>query len=232
MNGDNTAIIVAGGRGKRMQQAVPKQFMLLQNKPVLMHTLERFHHFDAGIELIVVLPEQNLPDWKRLVDQYNFKIAHTLLAGGQERYHSVKNGLQAVRKGRLIAVQDGVRPLVSQQTIAAAFKAAATYGAAVPALAPKESLRQLTDEGSKAVDRRRYRMVQTPQVFRREILQEAYQHPYRSSFTDDASLVEYAGYNIHLVEGNRHNIKITTPEDLEIAKLFLKQEGARKANEG
>mgnify|MGYP006287236411 CR=1 FL=1 len=224
MDGDKTAIIVAGGSGKRMQQAVPKQFMLLQDKPVLMHTLERFYHFDMEMELIVVLPPTSLPDWKELVNQYNCRIPHTLVAGGHERYHSVKNGLQAVRKGRLIAVQDGVRPLVSQQTIAAAFKAAATYGAAVPAVAPKESLRQLTEAGSRAVDRRRYRMIQTPQVFRSEILQEAYQQPYRSFFTDDASLVEYAGYNIHLVEGNRHNMKITTPEDMDIARLFLKQE--------
>lgn len=216
-----TAIIVAGGSGRRMRQTIPKQFLLLAGKPVLMHTLQKFYIYDSSMQLIVVLPEAFRKRWQWLCREYRFSIPHETVSGGNERYHSVKNGLRKITDAELVAVHDGVRPLVSHQTIATAYKTAHRYQTAVPSVQPAESLRMLTNESSRAVDRASYRMIQTPQVFSRKVLEEAYQQDYTSFFTDDASLVEHAGYTIRLVEGNAANIKITNPQDLAVAEALL-----------
>lgn len=222
------AIIVAGGSGKRMKQKQPKQFMLLHGKPVLHHTLMRFHQYDSTMQLIVVLPEQSIKTWSNLCRKHSINIPHQVVKGGKERFHSVKNGLRSVNNADLVAVHDGVRPLVSVATITETFHKASETGTAIPAVPSSESIRKLTEAGSKAVDRNLYRMIQTPQVFRAEILKRAYAQEYQTFFTDDASLVEHAGYTIQLVEGNAANIKITTRQDLYIANALLTMEKNNK----
>jgi 2-C-methyl-D-erythritol 4-phosphate cytidylyltransferase len=217
------AIIVAGGRGMRMGQDVPKQFIPLGEKPVLMHTLERFYQFNPNLSLILVLPADQFAYWKALCKKHLFELPHQLVEGGETRFHSVQNGLTRVTKG-LVAIHDGVRPFVSMETIARCFSAAETCGAAIPVTNMIESLRMLSGNKSKALPRDSYRAVQTPQVFRAGLIKSAYNQPYNNTFTDDASVVEAAGYEVTLVEGNRENIKITTPFDLLIADSLLKRQ--------
>jgi 2-C-methyl-D-erythritol 4-phosphate cytidylyltransferase len=217
------AIIVAGGSGSRMQHEVPKQFIEVAGKPVLMHTIERFYIYNPDVRLVVVLPQQQLQTWRDLCRRHNFKLFHMAVAGGATRFCSVKNGLDAVQGEALVAVHDGVRPFVEASTIAAAFQAAAIYGSAVVAVSPKDSIRELTQEGSRAVPRANYKLVQTPQCFRADILRRAYEQPEQEHFTDDASVVEQLGEKIMLVEGSYRNIKITTPEDLILAEAFAKE---------
>ncbi|MEJ8757706.1 2-C-methyl-D-erythritol 4-phosphate cytidylyltransferase [Pontibacter sp. H259] len=217
------AIIVAGGSGSRMQQDVPKQFIPVAGKPILMHAIERFYNYNPGIRLIVVLPKEQLTTWRELCQKYNFTVFHMTVPGGATRFGSVKNGLGAVMGDGLIAVHDGVRPFVETETIKAAFEAAAANGSAVVAVSSKDSIRELTADGSIAVPRTNYKLVQTPQVFRATILKQAYEQPEQESFTDDASVVESTGKSITLVEGSYRNIKITTPEDLILAEAFAKK---------
>ena len=214
------AIIVAGGTGTRMQQALPKQFIEVAGKPVLMRTIEQFYKYNPEVRIIVVLPQEQLTTWRELCRKYNFKTFHMTVAGGATRFGSVKNGLGAVMGDGLIAVHDGVRPFVELETIQAAYEAAATYGSAVVAVSPKDSIRELTEDGSRAVPRTKYKLVQTPQVFQASILRKAYEQPEQEHFTDDASVVESTGEHITLVEGSYRNIKITTPEDLILAEAF------------
>ncbi|WP_439881038.1 2-C-methyl-D-erythritol 4-phosphate cytidylyltransferase [Pontibacter sp. MBLB2868] len=214
------AIIVAGGSGSRMQHSQPKQFIEVAGKPILMHTIERFHKYNAGIRLIVVLPQEQLTTWRELCKKHSFKLFHMTVPGGTTRFGSVKNGLGAVMGEGLVAVHDGVRPFVAAETIKAAFKAAAEHGSAVVAVSPKDSIRELTEEGSRAVPRTKYKLVQTPQCFQASILRKAYEQPEQEHFTDDASVVESVGERITLVEGSYRNIKITTPEDLILAEAF------------
>lgn len=214
------AIIVAGGSGSRMQQQLPKQFIEVAGKPILMHTIERFYEYNPVLRLIVVLPQQQLPTWRDLCRKHSFKVFHMAVAGGATRFGSVKNGLGAVQGEGLVAVHDGVRPFVSTETIKAAFDAAAEHGSAVVAVSPKDSIRELRPEGSKAVPRANYKLVQTPQCFQAGILRRAYEQAEQEYFTDDASVVEQLGEKIVLVEGNYRNIKITTPEDLVLAEAF------------
>ncbi len=216
------AIIVAGGRGMRMGHEVPKQFIPLGTRPVLMHTLKRFYKFNPRLTLILVLPEDQMEYWKSLCQKYGFNLPHQLVKGGETRFHSVQNGLALVEKG-LVAIHDGVRPFVSMETIARCFSTAKTHGAAIPVTHLIESLRLVDGTQSKALPRESYRAVQTPQVFKTEIIKKAYNQDYKPSFTDDASVAEMAGYEIALVEGNRENIKITSPFDLVIANSLLKQ---------
>ncbi|MFD2246542.1 2-C-methyl-D-erythritol 4-phosphate cytidylyltransferase [Pontibacter ruber] len=218
------AIIVAGGSGSRMQRDIPKQFIEVAGKPVLMHTIERFYKYNPEIRLIVVLPKEQLDVWRELCQKYKFSIFHMTVPGGATRFGSVKNGLDAVTGDGLVAVHDGVRPFVDLTTIKAAFEAAATYGSAVVAVSPKDSIRELTAEGSRAVPRTKYKLVQTPQVFQAGILRKAYEQPEQEHFTDDASVVESIGETIMLVEGSYRNIKITTPEDLILAEAFAREE--------
>lgn len=214
-------VIVAGGSGSRMGGDTPKQFISINGVPVLMHTIQKFLQFDPSILVVLVLPENQLAYWAKLCQKGRFDIPHQIAAGGQTRFHSVQNGLALTGQCDLIAIHDGVRPLVSTDTIARTFDAALQHGSAIPVLPANESLRQGTPEHSSAVDRSQYFMVQTPQVFRREILIESYRQPYDPAFTDDASVVEKAGRPVRMVPGNRENIKITHPEDLQIAALWL-----------
>lgn len=220
----HTILIVAGGRGTRMGGPQPKQFLELAGRPVLMHTLEAFDRWDASARLIVVLPEDQIDTWKRLCEAHVFGRIHRVVAGGETRFHSVRNGLGAVASNGLIAVHDGVRPLVAPSVIAACFAAAADSGAAVPVVHMVESVREVdADGGSRPVDRARLRVVQTPQVFRADVLRAAYCLPYDPRFTDDASVVEASGVAVRLVPGNRENIKLTTPMDLLLAEQLMRR---------
>lgn len=221
----HTILIVAGGRGTRMGGPQPKQFLELAGRPVLMHTLEAFDRWDASARLIVVLPEDQIDTWKRLCEAHVFGRIHRVVAGGETRFHSVRNGLDAVASDGLIAVHDGVRPLVAPSVIAACFAAAADGGAAVPVVPVVESVREVdADGGSRPVDRTRLRVVQTPQVFRADVLRAAYCLPYDPRFTDDASVVEASGVAVRLIPGNRENIKLTTPMDLLLAEQLMRRE--------
>jgi 2-C-methyl-D-erythritol 4-phosphate cytidylyltransferase len=188
-----------------------------------MHTLERFYTCDPDIRLVVVLPEDQLQVWRELCKKHRFQVFHMTVPGGSTRFGSVKNGLDAVRGEALVAVHDGVRPFVSASVIQEAFRCAEETGSAVVAVSPKDSIRELTESGSRAVPRDRYKLVQTPQCFRASILRAAYEQPERAYFTDDASVVEQMGIGITLVEGSYSNIKITTPEDLLVAEVLVKQ---------
>jgi len=218
------AIIVAGGKGMRMQADIPKQFIELRGKPVLMYTLEAFHRYNSSIQLIVVLPEFQINFWKSLCKKHFFDLTHQIVSGGQTRYQSVKNGLEIINDFALVAVHDGVRPFVSIQTIARCFDEADKYGSAIPVMDLEESIRQVDESSSLSVDRRSFKLVQTPQIFNSEILKKAYEQSFSPLFTDDASVVEASGIKIHLVEGNRENIKITTGFDLELAETILNSE--------
>jgi 2-C-methyl-D-erythritol 4-phosphate cytidylyltransferase len=215
-----TAIITAGGIGKRMNSDVPKQFLPLGGIPVLMHTIQRFYDFDNAIEILVTLPKEWWSYWNDLCEKYEFQIPVQLIEGGKERYHSVQKAVQVAKEG-IIAVHDGVRPLVSALTIQDAFKMAEEKGSGIPVVPLKESIRKQSKNGNKAVYRKQYILVHTPQCFQSECLKEAYEQSYSDEFTDDASVVEKSGKTIHLSESNEENIKITTPNDLKIAELFI-----------
>jgi len=214
MEKKKTIIIVAGGKGLRMGSDLPKQFIPMQGKPVLMHTIAVFHQWDATAELVLVIPQDQQEYWCMLCRELNFTIPHRTVWGGETRFHSTRNGLRTVEGDGLIAVHDGVRPFVSPAIITACFRAAETHGAAIPVTPVIESIREITGETSRAFDRRRLLIVQTPQVFHADILRKAYEQPYNARFTEEASLVEAMGHPIHLVEGSYDNIKITTPNDL------------------
>lgn len=219
-----TVIVVAGGKGERMQSSVPKQFLSIHKQPVLMHTLRCFYTFDSTLKLIVVLPEAQVQRWANLCLDLNFEVPHSIVFGGSNRFESVKNGLAVATDSGLIGIHDGVRPLVSAETIGACFQKAAETGAAIPVTDAVESLRRLTPEGSVSVDRTQYKIVQTPQVFEAELLKNAYWQEFSPLFTDDASVVEACGHPVSLVQGNSENIKITTPGDLIFARTLLKKQ--------
>lgn len=217
----NAVIIVAGGSGMRMNAPIPKQFLELGGKPILMHTIEAFFRFDNEMKIVVVLPESQLEFWKALCEKYNFNLPHIIQIGGENRFSSVKNGLQHIPHECTVAVQDGVRPLVSQDTIKRCFATAQKHQSAVPVIDSVNSIREMTENGSVARDRSKYKLVQTPQVFSAALLHKAYLQPFNELFTDDASLVEHLGEKITLTEGNAENIKITTATDLAIAEILL-----------
>jgi len=218
----NYVIIVAGGKGLRMGSDVPKQFLPVGGKPVLMHTLETFHSADDELRIILVLPAETQSYWQELCNEHQFSVPHQIATGGETRFHSVGNGLALIPDGEeesVVGVHDGVRPFVSKEVILRCYKVAREQGTAIPVVPVVETLRQVLPEGdSLTVDRNLYRLVQTPQVFRVGILKEAYRQPYLPSFTDDASVVEALGHRIALVDGNRENVKITTPSDLIFAE--------------
>lgn len=214
-------IIVAGGQGLRMGYDLPKQFIPVQGKPILMHTLECFHHWDNSASLVIVLPEEHHSYWNMLIKELNCTIPHQIVNGGETRFHSVKNGLGLLNTCDLIGVHDGVRPFVSPNVIDACFKKAEIHGAVIPVIPLIETIRKRDKTGNYAVNRSDYCIVQTPQVFRSDWLAEAYRQSYATGFTDDASVVESTGKIIHLVTGNKENIKITTPLDLVIAEQLL-----------
>jgi len=216
-------IIVAGGSGTRMKVNVPKQFLILGDKPVLMHTIERFHEYNRDVKCILVLPADHIEHWEELCNKYNFELQHTVVEGGKERFFSVMNGLSQIPENEeaLVAVHDGVRPLVKKETIRSCVNKAKISGCAIPVLSPKDSIRMVDGSKSSIVNRDKIRLIQTPQIFQNAGLQKAYKAKFQDSFTDDASVYEYSGGKVNLVEGNEENIKITTPFDLKIAELFL-----------
>ena len=214
-------IIVAGGSGKRMNTAIPKQFLLLDRDPVLARSIRAFHRYSPEIEIIVTLPGDHVKYWHTLCSKHNFNIPHKIVLGGRTRHHSVKNAMKEAVKGSLIAVHDGVRPLVSNALIQTCFDTAEILGNAVPVVELSDSLREVDGEKNCRVDRSRFRLVQTPQIFNSDILIQAFRQPYKPVYTDEATLVESAGHKINLVKGHAENIKITTSLDLCIASNIL-----------
>ncbi|MEG0949271.1 MAG: 2-C-methyl-D-erythritol 4-phosphate cytidylyltransferase [Bacteroidales bacterium] len=216
------AIIVAGGKGLRMGQELPKQFIAIGERPILMHAIQAFYHADKAVSLILVLPKEQMEYWEALCELHCFKVPVRIAEGGSTRFHSVKNGLKLIDGDGLVAIHDGVRPFVSQQVIENAFQAAEQFGGAIPMIDMIDSVREVTPDGkSHPLDRERFKLVQTPQTFRTELIRSAYEMPYDKSFTDDASVFEAAGHTIHCIAGNRENIKITTPFDLLIAEALI-----------
>jgi len=221
------AIVVGGGRGMRMNSLVPKQFMKLGNQPILMHSLRAFASSLAQPVLVLVLNKRLIHDWQLLCTQYHFDLPHILVEGGDTRFHSVQNGLNYIQENfqdaskSLIAIHDGVRPLVKKDLIDRGFLEANEKAAVVPAVQSKESVRIRNQDYSKAIDRSIVFLVQTPQFFKGDMLMHAYQQNYCDQFTDDASVVEKAGYPIHIMDGDTRNIKITFPEDIPFAELLL-----------
>ena len=214
-------VIVAGGSGKRIGGSIPKQFLIVGGKPLLVRTINTFAEALPAAEIVVVLPEEHIEFWKNLAAR--FEVApHRCVAGGRERFHSVKAGISALREDTgLIAIHDGARALASKKLVIRAVQTAIESGSAIPAIAPVDSMRVVSGEESHPIDRSTLRIIQTPQIFNAEILRKAYETDYIASFTDDASVVEYAGHKVTLCEGERSNIKITTVEDIAIAESFL-----------
>jgi 2-C-methyl-D-erythritol 4-phosphate cytidylyltransferase len=215
-------IIVAGGSGSRMGTEIPKQFLELCGKPVLMHTIQVFHDFDPESSIIVVLPAEQQQFWKGLCLKHSFHLAHQVVSGGKTRFHSVKNGLSQITEEGVVFIHDGVRPLVSRETLDRCFETATKSGNAIPTLPVTESLRKQERDRNISVDRSQYFSVQTPQTFRSEQILEAFRQKFDPAFTDDASVAEKAGFSIRMVDGNRENIKITTPIDLIFAEAILR----------
>jgi 2-C-methyl-D-erythritol 4-phosphate cytidylyltransferase len=217
------ALIVAGGSGTRMNSEIPKQFLEIAGLPVIMHTILTFVRFSNHIELVVVLPESHFNHWQMLCTKYSFDVKHTLVQGGETRFHSVKNGLASIHEDGIVFIHDAVRPLVSLSTIAHCYTTALQKGNALPVIPVNDSIREVENEASKAVDRSRFFLVQTPQTFQLNLIKKAYQSATDELFTDDASVLEQLCETINLVEGNRENLKITTPSDLIIAEAFLRR---------
>ena len=219
------AIIVAGGKGLRMGSDIPKQFLPIGGKPVLMRTIEVFKQAYPDIHIILVLPASQQKYWQQLCREYAFSVPFRIADGGEARFHSVSNGLKLIPDDAegIVGVHDGVRPFVSVETIRRCYDEAVEFGAVVPVIPVVETIRQLGKNGaSVTVPRDEFRLVQTPQTFRISLLKEAYQQPYTPFFTDDASVVESLGKSARLVEGNRENIKITTPADMCFVNGLLK----------
>ena len=211
-------MVMAGGSGTRMGAELPKQFLEIGGKAILQITLERFLEADPGLDVIVVLPAEHREYWKKYCYSHNFNLRQTLVSGGITRFHSVRNGLSKVPEGALVAIHDAVRPLVSADLVQRLWSAAEGCGAAVPAVPVVDTIKSLDGE---RVDRSRLLSVQTPQVFHSELLKEAYRRPYDTSFTDDASVAEAAGVTVRYVEGERFNLKITTPDDLVLCRALI-----------
>jgi 2-C-methyl-D-erythritol 4-phosphate cytidylyltransferase len=216
-----TVIIVAGGRGKRMGNDIPKQFLKLQDTPVLLLTMLRFHNYDNNMKIILALPKNEIGTWENIKSHTVNVPPHIIVEGGEERFFSVKNSLVHVENDETVAIHDGVRPFVSMKTIDRCFNKAKQCGAVIPVVAVTESIRYFENENdSFSVNREKYKIVQTPQVFKSNILISAYSQPYSKDFTDDASVIEKFGYPVSSVEGNIENIKLTTPLDMETAKIL------------
>ncbi len=222
------AIIVGGGSGTRMQHNVPKQFLLLNKKPLLMHTISAFYHAKEKPHIIVVLNKTQHACWSALCAEYRFSIPHQVTAGGKQRFYSVKSGLMAVEEEGLVAVHDAVRPLVSPKLISLCFEKALINGNAIAGIKASDSVRLQKENRSTVLNRDEIFLIQTPQTFKCVQLRKAYQQHYQTSFTDDATVVQAAGFDIHLVDGERSNFKITFPEDLELAQFILRKSWAFK----
>lgn len=215
-------LMMAGGSGSRMNSAIPKQFAELCGKPVIMHSFQVFYDFDPQINFILILPEQQIETWKKLCEKYSFQIPHQITSGGETRFFSVKNGLKKIIGDGVVFIHDSVRPLVSANTIENCLSTTLDRGNAIPVITVSESIRKTDKKGSKAVDRSKYKLVQTPQTFWVNEIKKAYNQPYSEQFTDDASVLENTGEKIHLVQGNFENIKITYSHDIAIAEALMK----------
>ena len=216
-----SVIITAGGIGKRFSSTIPKQFLNLDELPILMHTIKRFSNWNSDLEIILTLPKEWRGYWSDLVLKHDFTIPHQIVDGGKERYHSIKNALNFC-SGVHVMIHDGVRPMVSSDTLFRSQEALKTHDAVVPYLEVKDSIRFINNGYSEAVDRKIHVTVQTPQCFNLEVVKKAYLGEYQEVFTDDASVVENSGVDIHLIVGNEENIKITTQKDLLTAMTLLK----------
>lgn len=214
-------IILAGGKGSRMESEIPKQFIPIAGKPVIMHTIDKFRTFDAKLEIIVVLPDIYVDLWKDLCNEFKFETTHSIVRGGNERFYSVKNALATIPNDCLVMIHDGVRPLVNHQSIDRVLQKANDCGNAVPYIDINESIRKVLKDKSKTVNRNKYKIIQTPQGFKSDLIKLAYEQDYNDFFTDDASVLEAFGEKIELVLGNTKNIKITRPVDLMIAERLL-----------
>ena len=221
MNLTEYALIVAGGKGTRIKSKIPKQFIELRGKPVLLHTIEAFFRYSEKIKVILVLPADDFETWQALVKKHNFNRPVILQEGGDSRFQSVKKGLEKIEGDGLVAIHDGVRPLVSEDIIGASFRLAAVHQSAVAAVRLKDSIRITDQDNTKAMDRSKFRLIQTPQTFHVPLIKKAYEMKEDESLTDDASVAEHAGHTISLFEGSYRNIKITTEEDLIIAEALL-----------
>jgi len=216
------AIIVAGGSGSRMNSAIPKQFICIDNKPILFHTIQRFLDYSEKIEIILVLPKEQITEWDKLCNQFSFSPSIKVTHGGASRFQSVKNGLALINEEGLVAVQDGVRPFVTRTILDQTYQLAAEKGNAIAAISLKDSIRSVSDNITKSEDRTKFKLIQTPQTFKVSLIKKAYLTPEDPLFTDDASVLERTGEKIFLAEGSPQNIKITTPEDLIIAEALIK----------
>ncbi len=217
------AIIVAAGKGTRMQSPTPKQFLKLDGKPLILHSIAAFAEFDPAIIIILVIPGDQFSVWEKITSEFELPISVQITAGGETRFDSVKNGLALITdQDAIVAVHDSVRPLVTVKTISSSFKSAERYGNAVPAIPLNDSIRQIVSTESVALDRSKYCLIQTPQCFSVPLIKKAYSQEYKYTFTDDASVVESLGEKIYLVDGNVDNFKLTSPIDLAIAEALIK----------
>lgn len=219
------AVIVAGGKGVRMNSALPKQFLPLCDKPILYHTIKAFIDAFAEVKIILVLPEDNISYTQMVLQAFTDRIDLTIVTGGATRFHSVQNGLQAIDEDGVVFVHDGVRPLLSTSLVHACYDQAVEKGSAIPAIAVSDSMRIVDGEDSRPVDRNKIRSIQTPQTFRTDIILSAFEQEYSDEFTDEATVAEAAGYKVALIEGEKSNIKITTPEDMKVAESILTERG-------
>lgn len=211
-----------------MKSRIPKQFMDIAGVPVLMHTLNAFLKAVPSVHLVLVLPAGQIDTWNALIEKHSFRAPHRVTEGGQKRFYSVKNGLEHVPADSVVAIHDGVRPVVASRLILTCFRDALRYGSAVPCIVPAESVRVMTEGTHKPMDRNDIRIIQTPQAFQAALIKKAYQQPFRDSFTDDATVLERSGMPVHLIQGDPLNIKITCPEDLILAEAIMTIVGSRQ----
>lgn len=221
-NRKQSVVIVAGGSGLRAGTELPKQFVEIGGKPMMMHTIEVFFRYSNQIKIVVVLHPDYFDLWTRLCQMHDFRIPHSVVKGGETRFHSVKNGLSLIEDDEIVAIHDAARPFVALQVINNAFEEASSrHCGAIPVVDEKNSIRMVVQGGSKSIDRSTLKLVQTPQVFPANLLKNAYRTEYNDSFTDDATVAEAAGIDIHLIDGNEENLKITTPVDFKFAEALL-----------
>jgi len=217
------AVIVAAGSGMRMGAPIPKQFLEVGGRPILMHTLNRFMAFDASIRLVVVLHPDYIEFWRSLCEKHDYSVPHSIVSGGSERFFSVQKAIQSLvdTEEAIVGIHDAVRPMVSVATLERCYATAQETGSAVPCVSVNDSMRIVDADGNRSINRSSLRIIQTPQCFRLNLLRRAFTQEYNTAFTDDASVVEALGESIELVEGNRENIKVTTPEDMHWLNLLL-----------
>ncbi|MDA3883264.1 MAG: 2-C-methyl-D-erythritol 4-phosphate cytidylyltransferase [Bacteroidales bacterium] len=215
------ALIVAGGKGLRMNADVPKQFLCVYGKPVLMHSIAAFYAYNSSITIIVVLPNAHMHTWEKLCEKYNFRIPHRLIDGGEERFFSVKNGLSCVPADSLVAIHDGVRPCITKHLLERGFTLAAKYGGVIPVVDSVDSLREIDGKSHTIIDRTKIKRVQTPQFFQSQKLKKSYEQDFSDTFTDDASVYEQAEFDVHVFTGDQYNIKITHSCDIAIVEAIL-----------